>query len=349
MKRFLLILILLNFANSVTQGQSFNIDDLISMAYLPAGNINHFMNRKGFAYASTNANSKWVVASFVWKFYPKRKDTLTKKSIDLIKKGSTRYISFHTSSLEEFQDGEKRLIKDDFFYDDKLDMSKEDSVLFQKRNISVEAITEKKDGVTGYTFLLQQKEIPDVNNIRYAEDLLRFDSHEYLVSFFGEQNVKKDLYYFSEKELKKCSVLFGGTSRQVVFVWNDENNLDKLAYILVSNIMPTEGAVKFNGVVGNNEWKLQNGIYAGMSIEELIKLNQNDFGIYGNKSELSFMIKPAENGRIDFRKTAVLLSCNNCNNDNLFNRQEVRAIDVERENLPMYVFDIILYPTSLKQ
>jgi hypothetical protein len=188
--------------------------------------------------------------------------------------------------------------------------------------------------------------LPHPDSVRYAEDLLKFNSHEYLVSFFGTSNVKKDLYYFTEKELKKCSVLFGNSSRQAVFVWKDEDNLCDLSFILVSNIIPTVSAEKFNGVVLINEWRLDNGIHPGMSIKELLKLNEKDFEIYGNQSAQAFMIKPGNSGKIDFKKTAIMLSCNNCNNERLLNVPAVSAIDVAEENLPMYVYYFIMYPSK---
>jgi len=344
MKRLLLILILQNFAIGRAHSQSFTVDDLITLASLPPKNIDRFMDKNGFSFFSSNVDSNLMVARFIEKVKAKRKDTQAKRSLELYKKDDTRYFSFHTSSLREYLDGERRLIKTGFFYDDKKDVSKETSMLFQKRNITIQAISEIKDDIPQYNFLLQQKEIPDPATIKYAEDLLRFNSHEYLVSFFGEKNVTKDLYFFSEKKLKKCSVLFAGSSRQAVFVWEDENNLDSLSYILVTNIIPTVGAERFKGVISNNQWQFQNGIHAGMAIKELLKLNEKDFEIYGNESELAFMIKPENNGKIDFRKTAIMLSCNNCNNDRLFNKPLIRALDVARENLPMYVYDIIIYP-----
>ena len=85
--------------------------------------------------------------------------------------------------------------------------------------IETEAVDE--DSTHEYCFKLTIRKMPA--KIKYAEDLLQFDSHEFLTSFFGKQNVKKDLYYFSEKELQKCSVLFSGSRYQVVFVWGDEN------------------------------------------------------------------------------------------------------------------------------
>jgi hypothetical protein len=266
-----------------------------------------------------------------------------KRTINIYLKDDSKYFILNTSSLNEYVDGQRSLIKAGFFYDTQKDVSKDTSILFQKGNTLIQATAGEDDGIPQYSFKLKVKKIPSA--IKYAEDLLQFDSHEFLVSFFGDQNVKKDMYYFSEKELKKCSVLFSGTRYQVVFVWGDENNLNNLLYILVPHALPTAGAEKKNPVTGNNEWQFRNGIYPGMDIKELLRLNEMDFNIYGNTSELAFMVKPVDNGKIDFKKTAVMLSCNNCDDIKMFNQQEVSALAVAKKDLPMYVTDVIIYPS----
>ena len=215
-------------------------------------------------------------------------------------------------------------------------------MLFLKANITIEASREVQDSITRYTFKLKEKKIPD--SIVYAEDLLQFDSHEFLVAYFGIKNVKKDWYYFSERELKKCSVLFSGTPHQAVFVWGDENNLNNLSYILVSNVLPTKEAVNNNPLTGNNEWKFKNGIHSGMAIKDLLRINEMDFDIYGNKSELAFMVKPGGNGKINFKKTAIMFACSDCYGNAMLDQPEVSALDIAKAHLPMRVFDIIIYP-----
>ncbi|MEO5781954.1 MAG: hypothetical protein ABIQ07_01705 [Ginsengibacter sp.] len=154
------------------------------------------------------------------------------------------------------------------------------------------------------------------------------------------------MYYLSEKELKKCSVLFSGTPRQAVFVWGDDNNMNDLSYVLVSNILPTEGAKKSSSFTGNNEWQLKNGICPGMALKDLLKINEVDFDIYGNKSELAFIVKPNESGKVDFRKTAVMLSCHECFDNKIFDQKLVSALDVAKANLPMRVFDVVIYASN---
>lgn len=343
MKRILLILILQNFATATVHCQSFNVGDLLTVSSLPSKNVDHFMGKKGFYLCSSKLQSDTMEATFGIKIKPKNKYTGPIRTIDILLKDDSKYFVLQTSAQNEFLDGQRSLIKSGFFYDDKKDINKETSMLFQKGNIVIEATSENKDGISQYNFRLKLKKIP--SSVKYAEDLLQFDSHEFLVSFFGEQNVKKDMYYFSEKELQKCSVLFSGTRYQVVFVWGDENNLNNLLYILVPHVLPTAGAEKVDAITGNNEWQFRNGIYPGMGLKELLRLNEMDFGIYGNSSDLAFMVKPGDNGKIDFKKTAVMLSCNNCDDIKMFNQQVVSALDVARKDLPMYINDVIIYPS----
>ena len=80
-----------------------------------------------------------------------------------------------------------------------------------------------------------------------------------------------------------------------------------------------------------------------MSLKDLLKINESDFDIYGNKSELSYLIKPDQSGKIDFSKTAIMLSCHECFENKLFNKQLVSALDLAKANLAVKVFDIVLY------
>lgn len=346
MKKVLLILILQNFASGIIYGQTFDVNDLIKLAYLPTKDIDRFMYKKGFDLSVSKSDSISVESVFTTRVKAKEKNILPKKNIDISFSENCKTYSLQTTLANEYVDGKRSLIKSGFFYDNDKEVNKDSSILFQKGNIIIFASLQKTDSTTEYTFELKEKKIP--SKIRYAEDLLQFDSQEFLISFFGTQNVKSDLYYFSEKELKKCSVLFSGTKYQVVFIWGDEKNLNNLLYILVPHVLPTKGAQENNPVTGNSEWQFRNGIYPGMDIKELLRLNQMDFNIYGNGSDLAFMVKPAENGKIDFKKTAVMLSCNSCEDIKMFNQKEISALDVAKKDLPMYVNDVILYPSSVK-
>jgi hypothetical protein len=346
MKRLLFIFILLPFVKGAPTSEEFTLDDLLTLSSLSAKDITHFMTKKGYSHQSKSLDDSLVVIHFSPENPQRGNDSLLKRSIDLFNTKDTKYFVLNTSSPDDFIDGKRRLIKAGFFYDSRKEPGKDSSMLFQRKNISIEAITRVKNGQPVYTFLLKKKELPNPASIRYAEDLLCFNSHELLAGFFGESNVKKDFYFFSDKELKKCSVLFSNSSRQVVFVWDDGNNLCNLSYILISNVIPTLSGKEFDGFISNNAWTLKNGVYCGMSIKELLKLNEKDFEFYGNQSEFAFIVNPKSKGNLNFKTFSVTLSCTNCNNDRLFNAMKVNALDVTRENLPMYVYTIIIFPSE---
>ncbi len=301
------------------------------------------MDKSGFTLDNSKLENNIMEASFGVKLKGGQKYCGTTKTIDISLSDESKCFTLSTSSSEQYFNDIKSLIKSGFFYDKSKDFSKEPAMLFQKANITVQASTHQQDGALQYCFKLRVKRIP--STVKYAEDLLLFDSHELLVSFFGEKNVKKDMYYFSETELRKCSVLFSGTKYQVVFIWKDELNFNDISYILIPHVLSTAGVENNNSFKENNEWQFKNGIYPGMDLKELLRLNEMDFDIYGNTSELALMVKPAENGKIDFKKTAVTLSCSSCNDIKIFDKQLVSALDVAKRDLPMYVNDVIIYPT----
>ena len=343
MRRLLLIFLLQLFFASVAYSQSFTVDDLLKLASVSSKQADNYLRKNGFSATRYRMEEGLQKTSFPEKIKTQKKDSLTGRSIYLYKKSGSRYFDFHIPSFNEFLDGHRRLIKAGLFHDEKKDISQAGSKLYQKKNITVWATTSIIDNSLQYSFRLELREYPNPAGIRHAEDLLKFNSHEYLAGFFGEKNVKKDFYYFSDKELKKCTVLFGNSNRQAVFVWDDEENLRDLSYILVSNVIPTVSAEKFKDALGLNKWELENGIYSGMSIKELLKLNEKDFQIYGSQSEKAFMVKQENSGRLDFKKTALMLSCNNCNDERLFNRPVINALEIAGENLPMYVYHIIIF------
>lgn len=335
------------------QSQSLTVDDLLSLSSVSPKNIDAWLNKKGFVTAGKSLQENFDEKTFIEnrkakaksKAKSKQKDTLAiVRSIDLYKKDNSEYYVLHTSSKQEFADGCNRLKKGGFLYDSSKTKDLNLPMFFQKRNISVVTNFSMRDDSPDYTFVLQKKGLPKQGDIQYAEDLLRFDSHEYLVSFFGQRNVKQDVYYFTEKELKKCSVLFPNTNQQVTFVWNDETTLSKLSYILISGILPTKGGVQFSASVSQNKWTLKNGIYSNISIRELLDLNEGDFEFYGRDSEFSYMVVPESNGNIDFKKIGITLGCFDCASSSLLDQRKISVRSAIERGLAMHVIYIMILP-----
>ncbi len=346
MKKLLLLLCIQFLGQEILHSQTFTVGDLVRFTSLSSKNAERFLSKNKFIVPGTVAFSSENPIIFHQKIKGARKEFEPQRTIEVYKQDEITSYTLQTTSKGEFLSGQDELIKNGFLYDLAKNYTNESSMFYQKRNMTIKTSTHVEDSIPQYSFELEVRDLPDLSNVRYAEDLLQFTSHEFLVSFFGENNVKRDLYYFSEKELKKCSVLFFGSNRQVVFVWQDERNMQNVEYLLVSTKIPTEATSKSEKELSTNEWKLRNGIQHGTNIKDLLRINENDFTVYGNPSELAFMIQPTNNGNIDFTKTALLLACKGCKTDIIFDKPLVSALDIARKDLPVSVFDMIIYPDN---
>lgn len=309
------------------------------------------MNQKGYLPGGGNMTDSTMALNFFEKQKKAKKkskkdkdipvDTIAdERRVGLYKESNAFCFAFFTTSRKEYNDGLRRLKNSDFIYAENEDTS-QSPLFFQKKNLTVQAGVDSAEGRSVYKFLLKMTPFP--GSVQFAEDLLSFDSHEFLVTYFGEKNIKKDVYFFSEKRVRKCSVLFGNSNRQVVFVWEDEANLCKLSYILISGILPTKNAVPFNENIGRNIWEFKSGIYSGMSIRDLIRLNENDFNFYGNNSEFSLMVEPVNTGNIDFKKTGIMLT--SLDGESPFLKKlKVSAAAAAENHIAMHVFYIMLTP-----
>lgn len=323
----------------INANAQFSVKDLLLLPEMQPKSLDHFMMKNDFFRTGyTNGSDK----NFLQLKKHHKRDTLPAETVNIYSKNNFSYYDFHTYSHEKYVEGWERLIKSGYHHSDAQNNPKDSLTLFEKANVTISAGWETVDTLKQYYFSMKQRPIPD--EINYAEDLLQFDTHDYLVSYFGRRNVTDDLYYFSNTELKKCSVLFMGTNRQAAFIWADDNNLDHLSFIVVSNVIPTKLSDKLGIPDATNEWKFKNGLRWGMKIRDILRLNEMDFYVYGNKSDLSFMVVPQITGKLDLKKTGIMLKCDNCYGNELFDQQEVSALDIAKANLPVKIFDIILYP-----
>jgi hypothetical protein len=152
--------------------------------------------------------------------------------------------------------------------------------VLQKDNFLVNTSIEIKDSTIFFTCLLERKELPKAKDIIYAEDLLSVSSHEHLCLLFGEANVKKDTFYYSPTEINKCSILFPNTNREVVFIWNDETNYRKTAFLVIGGNSKPNSSSNFNRPIEQNVWRSRQGVYSGMSLAELQNLNGKEVRFY---------------------------------------------------------------------
>ena len=347
MERILLSILLSLWACvCAAQRQPVSVDDLLTLSSLSPKNFDTYLGKRGFSPSVKTVRDNSTAFTFVEKSNPEENDSLAQgRRVEMYKKDNTYYFALHTSSKEEFIEGRYQLKKAGFFYDNIKNTEAPSSLCFKKGSITVLADSSIHDQSVMYNFLLQKKEFPNPGPLRFAEDLLKFDSHEHLVYFFGEENIKEDVYQFSDTEKKKCSVLFPNSSQQAVFIWDDENNLNKISFIIIGGVVTTASAAQYSGSIGQNAWVLSNGVYSGMRLKDLLKANVNDFNFYGRNSEFAFMVEPKNTSRyIDFKRIGVMLDCFDCTASILMSKEKVSAAEAADLDLAIYVSCIMIRP-----
>jgi hypothetical protein len=339
----LLITLLLHLSGAFCQVISVNnMLDVLSLS--PARSEKYFV-QKGFVSAGTSLLEDMRGQGYLYKGKNKRSEADTvKRSISRHYNETEVVVLYKTSSLLEFMTIKNELKEAGFVYNTSADSG---SVLYQKRDITVHASAQiDEEGNASYNFRVQKKLLPAAKDIFYAEHLLDFTSHENIVHVFGENNVKKDVYYFSENEFSRCSVLFPNTDRQAVFIWTDEVNDCELSQILFGGQLTVQGALNFDHTVAENKWWLKSGVHAGMSLRELQQLNRGDFRFYGGNSAYTGLVIHDANAQLDFKNETVVLACLNCQNSRFSDTDVMSADEAIQDGRRFFVFSIILNPAS---
>ena len=331
--------------------QEFSAKDFLYASSVPSKKLESYLTKKHFLPGGSkfqDGNQVNIYHFVKPQKNKKKKDTLSiNRTIEILRTKNNFSFTYITSLKKEFNESLLELKESGFFCGNEKDTA---GILFQRKNITVLASTLKEtDADTVYSLVINQQVLPLPETIQFAEDLLQFYSHEYLVSVFGESNVVKDLYYFSEKEVAKCSVLFPKTSRQAVFIWEDNVNLCKPAYLIIGGNMNAGTISNYDGVIGENVWNSKAGIYSGMSLNSLMRLNGTSFKFYGKNSPSPYMIVPENTGAINFKSNRVVLGCLNPSGSRLLNNSTVSADEILSDNLGIYVYMMMILPEVNKQ
>ncbi|MES1214222.1 MAG: hypothetical protein ABUT20_01800 [Bacteroidota bacterium] len=347
MKRLLPFVVII-FWHENMYGQKLAVKDFLSASYSSSKKMDGYLKKNEFIQVGREWQNDTIVNTYGPKMKNKSPDSpAVTRTIATYIAGKDFSYSFQTSSKDEYIEARNELKNDGFYCGNENDASL--SYLYQHKNTTVQVTVSVGQDDTLYSFHFSEKELQPLSKVRYADDLLEYTSHEYLVSVFGEKNVKKDLYYFSEKEIAKCSVLFPRTERQAVFIWGDEINLCHLSNIVIGGNVTTESSVNYNKVISENRWISKEGVYSGMSLPSLTKLNGNDFKFYGKNSEFPYMVVPENTGKINFKKNVIVLSCLSVNNSPFLNKNILTATDALNDNTSMFVYMYMLTPPGNNQ
>src|SRR6186713_1235554 len=341
MKKLLWLVLFFPILSVDAQKSEFSIKELVFFTNIPTNKFCTYISRKGYKLSPDDT----VEREFSIAYHKTSKDKAIEKLVGRYDKNDTAAIFYQTTSKFEFDELKLNLEEDGFENGFTDSTNSQTPSFYQRGNITITPVIKKENEKEIYGFTIERKELPKANDILYAEDLLKLASHQYLSSVFGTSNVKKDLFFFSEKEINKCSVLFPNTSRQVIFIWKDAiNNMD-IAYLMIGGELRSKSSEAFEKAIDMNKWRSKQGIYLGMSLRELERFNNGPVKFYGWESGQPGIVFPKNKGSINFKNLGVQLNCLDCNEDKYYSKSElITSSDVIKQNGRVYVSTLIIMP-----
>lgn len=325
-----------------SKAQQFTASRLIDIASVAAPKAESYITKQSFISIGNDYKGDTIVREF--KYRPRGKKDSIDRSVTCYSTKEEFSYAFTTLSADEGKAIMAEFKKQNFYCNNEKDSLTAPNLLYQHNDFTVAVSKKAVDTLTEYTFLVHKQELPKPKEIKFAEDLSAFTSHEYLRYYFGEQNVKSDIYYLSDNRIGKCTVLFPNSSRQAVFLWEDEINNTGLSKIYIGGQLHTGSAVDYAQNIAENLWQLKSGVHPGMSLYTLRLLNDAAFNFYGGNNAKTGMIFTDSTGKLNFKKENIILGCMNCT-DNGFLRKPVINSDeaLEAERI-LFVHTIILEP-----
>jgi hypothetical protein len=312
--------------------QKFDADDILDLVNCPLKKIDNVMHKKGFVYGGReNFHDSAAIV------FNQRKPDSTRKQVYYFQVYNCGLINFQTTSLDEISQIKNELIKDNYFFDTK---SKSDTNLFQKKDMVVSFASQPLDSVILYSCQIHRQYLPKLKDISFGEDLLKFNSHEYLLTVFGAENVKKDQFILSSSKTVPCTVLFPHTKMEAVFIWQDGSNYRKLVAVRIGGDPQTKLSLQYPSSIEQNTWQFKNGLYVGMSLQEL-----QQFNTHSVRSATSYSRFVQNNETSSVNNTALVLSCLNCG-DSQYVKADFNNLPDVAEERKIYLSTIILFTSE---
>lgn len=334
---------------AISAGQNLPADKLLDMLSLPEAKAESFLLSKKYRPAEPETLGDTLIKTYQYNATPfggkkKRADTSDRKLIRLALK-ETFILTYRTTSATEYKAIIADLKKKGFHCEYEKDSTlKPASYLYQRQDITADAFINWEDGMAWYCISFFKKVLSLNKGIYFAEDLLQLNSHEYLAYYFGEKNVKKDIYYFGENDIAKCSVLFINTNRQVIFIWKDFINRRKISNMILGGHHKLKSLEGVDSVNTESSWILKSGLYAGMPLFDLRELNGNNIAFCGGDAPNPGLVLSESTGKVDFVNKDVILGCTDCNDDKFLKSRIMYADKAMKEGRRLFILTIVLYP-----
>jgi hypothetical protein len=343
MKKTSAILVLLFYA-ATGRSQSIDLNDLVDFTSFDIQKFDAHIGRKSFKRDYNSPRETQTNYNYFQSKKIKGEEITRKISYQ---QGAEPSVCYQTTSAKEYSQLKNRMLKEGFQCYESPEADTR-PLLYQKSAYTINTSMEVIDSVNYYTMVFSRIPLPKLKDINYVEDLLQLKSHEALIDLFGRSNVQQDKFRFSETELSNCSVLFPNTPREVIFVWDDEANYRKIAFLLIGKHAETRGTQNFSRQVEQNEWMSKQGVYQNMTLKELQDLNGAKMQFYGWASEQPGVLTAANSGKLDFKKINIILSCLDCSGNNVYQASLIDSQKAIADEKRIYVSAMVILPEKDK-
>ena len=295
------IFILIGLALCTTTIAQVDLGAITSLMDQPRKKVENYLQKKGFSREGYSQDLIFTSQNL-------EDSVMVSRSFQFVFKEDALQLLYRTTSLKEHESWKKELMQTATPF-----TSNQHSGLFYnaKEELTLKYSEEKHDTVASYILTATKKPLPKIKDLIFAEDLLQFGAHVYLEAMFGKHNVKEETFYFSENMQKKCTIIYPNTSRQAIFLWNDEENLKDLAFIIIGEY-ETKSSENVQSPLTLAQWRSRQGISCGMSLQELEMANQREVNFYRWRTAMSGTLN-SNKGSLDFSRIEIVLDCLNCN------------------------------------
>lgn len=336
----------------ITNGQDFSANKMIDMLSLPVPKLESQLAKKKFHFLGNERSGDTIASLF--RHYPagsskkNKKENTCRKFLRTVL-NATSTLTYQTTAPAEFNDMIKALKKKGFYCDYEKDSTiSPGSYMYQCADISADASIKLAADTTWYSITFHKKIVPGNGGLHFAEDLLQFTSHEYLVYYFGVKNVIKDIYYFGEHDIVNCSVLLINSRLQVIFIWKDELNRRGIGNLFIGGQHKLKSQEQKDTLIAENNWLLKSGIHAGMSLFDLRILNENNIVFCAGDAPNPGLVLTESTGKVDFKNKQVILACANCMDEKFATTKLMNADEAMKDGRILYILTIVLYPEENK-
>lgn len=121
-------------------------------------------------------------------------------------------------------------------------------------------------------------------------------SEEELIKLFGKESVIRKTVGAGEGVMVAASIVYPNTDNELIIEWEEGKEYQRVSRIRIEK--------------ENTQWKTDQGITVGTSLEELIKLNTKDFKFHGFEWDYSGITNNWEDGNIN-KQLVVFLEAEN--------------------------------------